>query len=212
MPERRRLDEANLAAAWEAGAEQWIAWAREPGHDSYWTFNRDAFLEVVPQPGRRTLDLGCGEGRFSRDLKRLGHDVVGIDASRTMVAAARSADPSIEVLEADAAALPFPDGAFDLVLAFMSLQDVEDLDGALHEAARVLEPGGRFCLAIVHPLGSAGLWRDDRFVIDGSYLDESYFRDSVTVRGLDLLHVQFNIRNDEISLARRRARVTGLDF
>src|SRR5581483_7081193 len=112
---------------------------------------------------------------FSRDLKRLGHEVVGVDLSPTMVAAAREADPSIEVHEADAAALPFAVAAFDLVLAFMSLQDVEDLDGALREAARVLEPGGRLCLAILHPLASAGLWRDDRFVIDGSYLDESYF-------------------------------------
>lgn len=186
MPDRTRLEHADLAAAWEEGAPQWIAWAREPGHDSYWTFNRDAFLELVPPPGRRTLDLGCGEGRLSRDLKRLGHDVVGVDRSPTMVAAARAADPTIEVLEADAAALPFADGSFDLVLAFMSLQDVDDLDGALREAARVLEPNGRLCFAIVHPLGSAGLWRDDVFVIDGSYLDESYFRDHVEVRGLEL--------------------------
>ena len=55
---------------------------------------------------RRVLDLGCGEGRFSRDLKALGYDVVGIDCSPTLVAAAREADPSLEVHEADAAALP----------------------------------------------------------------------------------------------------------
>jgi SAM-dependent methyltransferase len=186
VPERTRLADADLAAAWEAGAEQWIAWARAPGHDSYWTFNRDAFLALVPPPGRRTLDLGCGEGRLSRDLTGLGHDVVGVDRSRTMLAAARAADPSIEVHECDASALPFADGAFDLVVAFMSLQDIDDLGGALCEAARVLERGGVLCAAIVHPLASAGLWRDDAFVIDGSYLDESYFRDSVARAGLDL--------------------------
>ena len=78
---RRRLQTADLRRAWEEHGPAWLAWAREPGHDSYWRFHRDAFLELVPEPGRRTLDLGCGEGRFSRDLQRLGHDVTGLDAS-----------------------------------------------------------------------------------------------------------------------------------
>src|SRR5438270_281522 len=119
---RTRLETADLRAAWEANAGDWIAWARRETHDSYWRFNRDAFLDLVPAPGRRTLDLGCGEGRLSRDLKRLGHDVVGIDGSATMLAAANAADPAIETHLANAAALPFDDQAFDLVVAFMSLQ------------------------------------------------------------------------------------------
>ena len=73
-----------------------MAWAREPDHDSYWLFQRDLFLELVPSPGHKTLDLGCGEGRLSRDLKTLGHNVVGVDISPTMIAAARPADPKIE--------------------------------------------------------------------------------------------------------------------
>ena len=77
-------------------------------------------------------------------------------ASPTMVPAAREADPSIDVHLADAAELPFPDAPADLVVAFMSLQDVTDAAGAIREAARVLEPGGHLCLAVVHPLGSAG--------------------------------------------------------
>src|SRR6059058_1637942 len=131
-PRRRtRLAEADLRAAWDEHATAFIAWARKPGHDSYWRFHRDQFLELVPPPGRRTLDLGCGEGRLSRDLKALGHDVVGADASPTMLAAAFEVDPEIETHLSDAAALPFPDGAFDLVIAFMSLQDVQDLAGAV---------------------------------------------------------------------------------
>jgi SAM-dependent methyltransferase len=179
-----------LGEAWEHNAAAWIAWARAPGHDSYWRFHRDLFLELVPPPSGRTLDVGCGEGRLTRDLAWLGHDVVGVDASPTLLAAAREAAPGMELHLADAAALPFADASFDLVVAFMSLQDVDDLGGALREAARVLEPDGRLCLAIVHPLNSAGLWprrtADSPFVIEGSYLDEFTYTDALERDGLEM--------------------------
>jgi len=185
---RQRLEAADLRAAWDDQAAAFVAWAREPNHDSYWLFHRDLFLQLVPRPGRRTLDLGCGEGRLSRDLKALGHSVVGIDSSRTMVAAALDADPEIEVLLADAAALPFGDSEFDLVIAFMSLQDADDLEGAVGECERVLGTGGRLCLAIVHPLNSAGAFvgddSDSPFMIEGSYLEPSYYADDVARGGL----------------------------
>lgn len=72
-----------LAQAWEAQAERWVDWARASHHDSYWHFHRDAFLAIVPPPGKLTLDLGCGEGRLSRDLAALGHRVFALDRSPT---------------------------------------------------------------------------------------------------------------------------------
>jgi SAM-dependent methyltransferase len=73
--------------------------------------------------------------------------------------------------------LPFPDASFGLVVAFMALQDIDDLGGSIAEVARVLAPGGKLCLAIVHPITSAGAFAervpDAPFVIEGSYLDES---------------------------------------
>jgi SAM-dependent methyltransferase len=185
---RTRMSAADLRAAWEKHAAEWALWAQTPGHDSYWHFHRDLFLELVPPPGRRTLDLGCGEGRLARHLKALGHAVVGVDASAALVAAARDADPALEVHLANAAALPFDDAAFDLVVAFMSFQDLDDLDETVREAARVLEPGGRLCFAIVHPVNSAGVFETDEpespFVIDGSYLDVSYYADELERGGL----------------------------
>src|SRR4029077_8269883 len=128
-------------------------------------------------------DIGCGEGRVARDLKALGHNVVAVDVSPTMVAFAKAADPSMKVLVADAARLPFDDGAADLAIAFMSLQDVDDMPGAIREAGRILERGGVFCLAIVHPINSAGRFEsfdpDARFVIDGSYCDGHRYQDSI---------------------------------
>jgi SAM-dependent methyltransferase len=190
---RTRLEAADLGAAWREHAGEFIAWAGTPGHDSYWRFHRDLFFELLPQPGRRTLDLGCGEGRVARDLVVLGHAVVGIDAAPAMVEAAREATPGLEVHLADAAALPFEDGTFDLVVAFMSLQDIDDMEGAVRESARVLQPGGRMCLAIVHPINSAGAFNgldgESPFVIDGSYLDRTYSADEISRNGLDITFV-----------------------
>ena len=179
-----------LRDAWEAEARNWIAWARTPGHDSYWTFHRDAFLPSLPPPPCRVVDVGCGEGRLDRDLKRRGYDVIGIDGSPTLLAAAREADPEGRYELADAAALPLPDAIADLVTAFMSLHDVDDIDGALHEAARVLVPGGHLRTAIVHPIGSAGRFPtrepDAVFEIRESYFDERRYSGTFTRDGLTM--------------------------
>src|SRR5262249_37013666 len=73
-------------------------------------------------------------------------------------------------------------------IAFMSLQDVDDLGAVLHEAARVLEPGGRLCAAIVHPLNSAGGFGpdDEAFVIRGSYLKARPLVERVEREGLTM--------------------------
>lgn len=157
-------------------------------HDSYWRFHRDQFLEIVPPPGRLTVDIGCGEGRLSRDLKALGHTIVAVDSSPTMIENALQVDPSMDAHVADAARLPLSDAAADLAVAFMSLQDMDDMPTAISEAARVLEPGGRLCLAIVHPLNSAGTFAgeeaDSPFVISGSYLEPFRYTDELERDGL----------------------------
>ena len=190
---RTRLEEADLRAAWMSHAAKWIAWARAPGHDSYPLFHRDLFLPLVPPPGSKMLDLGCGEGRVSNDLAQLGHTVVGIDRSPMMVEAARSAYPGIAFEEADAAALPFADGSFDCVVAFMSLQDTDDLDAAVRECGRVLSKGGYLCFAVIHPMNSIGRFEDPTadaaFVIRESYLDESFYEDALARDGLTMTFV-----------------------
>jgi SAM-dependent methyltransferase len=185
----------SLSEHWERHAAAWTRWAREPGHDSYWRFHRDSFLELLPVPGRLTLDVGCGEGRLARDLMERGHNVRAFDASPALVEAAHEAEPLLEVTRADAAALPVEDGASDLVVSFMVLMNVDDLEGVVHEAARVLEPGGRFCIAITHPINTAGAFETrepgSAFVIAESYFephrnDLRAERDGLTMTFVDL--------------------------
>jgi SAM-dependent methyltransferase len=174
---------ADLRQAWEAEAERWAAWARSPGHDSYWRFHRDSFLQLLPEPGGLTLDVGCGEGRLDRDLMARGYDVVGIDGSRTLAGLAVAQDPPVVVAVADAARLPLREGVAQLAVAFLSLQDIDDLEGAVAEAARVLRPGGRLCFAIVHPVNSSGEFEgtepDSPFVIAGSYFAPRIYLDHI---------------------------------
>jgi SAM-dependent methyltransferase len=178
----------SLGDAWESEAAAWVAWARAPGHDSYWRFHRDAFLAIVPPPGRLTLDVGCGEGRVARDLTARGHLVVALDRSPTMARHAAAAGGALGTLVADAARLPFPDGAADLVVAFMSLHDMDDMAGAVREMARVLEPGGRLCLAVVHPINSGGAFAgpepDAAYVLAEGYFATRRYRDVVEQDGL----------------------------
>jgi SAM-dependent methyltransferase len=74
--------------------------------------------------------------------------------------------------------LPFADGEFGLVIAFMSLQDMDDAAAAVREAARVLRPGGRIVAATVHPFASAHLGR-------GAAEQRSYFEVQRTIDEID---------------------------
>src|SRR5689334_16517580 len=102
---------------WEPEAEDWVRWARTPGHDAYWYYRDGFFDSLLPSPGRRTLEVGCGEGRVARDLVARGHKVTAVDSSGTLVRYARDADESAHYAAADSAALPFADEQFDLVVA-----------------------------------------------------------------------------------------------
>jgi SAM-dependent methyltransferase len=180
----------NVSKHWEAEAERFAAWARKPGHDSYWTESGPPFFDLLPAPGRHTLDLGCGEGRVVRDLKARGHNVTGIDAAPTMIRLARDADPGGDYLVANAAELPFDPETFDLAVAFNSLMDIDDMPGAVAETSRVLDPGGRFCICITHPTRDAGSFEsrgpDARFVIDQPYLEKRLFEMKVARGGLEV--------------------------
>jgi SAM-dependent methyltransferase len=167
-----------MREGWEAEARNWEQYARTPGHNHvHENLNLPALLTLLPLPSGPTLDLGCGEGRVSRELQEMGYAVAGLDAAPTMVRLAAGHQTPIPAAVGDAAAQPFADEVFDLVVAYMSLHDIDDMPQAVAEAARVLRPGGRLCAAIPHPVSSAGGFQgsapDAPFLIAGSYLDSA---------------------------------------
>jgi SAM-dependent methyltransferase/GNAT superfamily N-acetyltransferase len=178
------------SAFWESEARNWIAWARTPGHDSYWEYSPAFFRDIVPKADRRTLEVGCGEGRVTRDLERLGHPMVSVDASPSLIQAAHESHAGGRYIMADAARLPFADGSYDLVVAYNSLMDMDDMPGAVREAARVLGPGSRLCICVTHPIADAGKFArkeaDAPFVIEGDYLNRGFFDETVQRAGLTM--------------------------
>ena len=115
---------------------------------------------------RRVLDVGCGDGQISRLA-------AGLPASTSRSASTRRGTRSRSPAErgggagyarAGADGLPFADGSFDAVVACLVFEHIDDVDEAIAEVARVLEPGGRFCFFLNHPLlqtpGSG--WIDDQ--------------------------------------------------
>ena len=75
----------------------------------------------------------------------------------------------------------------------MSLQDIDDFEGAIREAARTLEAGGQLCLAVVHPFNSAGKFAGNDagspFVVEGSYLERFHYSDHIDRDGLQMTFV-----------------------
>lgn len=185
------MGERPLAKEWEAQADAWARWTRTPGQDHHFSrYNLPSFLQLIPSVEGRTLDVGCGEGRVGVALRQRGYRMVGVDSAPSLARLATETGAYEQVVVADAAALPFPDRVFDLVIAFMSLQDMDDAGGAVREAARVLSPGGVFVAAVVHPFASAHLSRDS--VEQRSYFDTQRTLDEVTCDGLSFAFHQIH--------------------
>jgi SAM-dependent methyltransferase len=109
----------------------------------------------VDLTGLRVLDMACGMGELSRDLAARGASVLGVDLSVRMLAYARAqavAAHDIEYVVGDVTAVAWWDETpCDVVVCNMALMDIDDLDGALETAARVLKPGGWFSYSLLHP-------------------------------------------------------------
>jgi len=107
--------------------------------------------------GRRILDVGCGNGYLTRRWAREGAaEAVGVDLSGPNLRFARQREArrptGARFLRQDSSRLTaLADKSFDLVVAHMSLMDIEDAEGTIREVARVLAPSGRFVFSISHP-------------------------------------------------------------
>ncbi|WP_433560300.1 class I SAM-dependent methyltransferase [Nocardia sp. CA-151230] len=120
-------------------------------------YNRPAILELAGDvTGRRILDVGCGPGPLFAALHERGAVVTGIDASARILEQARQrlgADADLRLADL-ADPLPFPDRAFDDVVASLVLHYLQDWGPALAELRCVLVPGGRLVVSVEHPFAN----------------------------------------------------------
>ena len=112
--------------------------------------------------GDRVLDVACGTGivaRTAAERVRPGGSVVGLDLNEAMLTVARRTRPDLDWRQGDAAALPFADGTYDVVVCQMALMFFPDRVAALREMARVGAPGARVGLVVPAALADQPAYR-----------------------------------------------------
>ena len=160
--ERIMADDTSTRS-WNGVADDWVAHADANDYRNHYLMPRMlAFLGDVA--GKAVLDLGCGEGGYARELARRGAFVTAVDGSARLIEVARERArgeaAEVRFVHANANALDdLASDGWDVVMAAMSLMDVEDYGGVIREVQRVLRPGGDLVMSITHPCFSAPVSR-----------------------------------------------------
>ena len=131
----------------------WNADLYQQKHAFVFQFGTDLLHVLNPQPGERILDLGCGTGELTARIAESGADVVGLDASESMIASARQSFPHLSFQLGDARTF-VTQQPFDAVFSNATLHWIAETDqpAVLTHLFHVLKPGGRF----VGELGGQG--------------------------------------------------------
>ncbi|HEV7372712.1 class I SAM-dependent methyltransferase [Arenibaculum sp.] len=193
---------------WSEVAAEWMRWARTPDHDAFWAY-RDGLRAFIGSRAADALDVGCGEGRVSRELRALGYDVTAADVVEALAGAAKEAGSAHRHVVADAAALPFADRSFDLVVAYNVLMDVADVPAAVAEVARVLRPAGELMVSLVHPFRDRGSFDgegpDAPFVLKDTYYGRKRFEGAEERDGLRMRYAGWSMPLESYAAALERA-------
>jgi SAM-dependent methyltransferase len=222
MAEVRRLIEDDAFLSGERTSEAdprtgygaWSAHYDDPGNPIV-ALEEPAMASILDAiaPGR-ALDAACGTGRHARRLVERGHDVLGVDLTPEMLRRASASVPRARFVEADLRRIPAADGQFDLVVCGLALAHVPELDAAVAELARVLRPGGRIVVSVLHPFQAQLGWHapfedergERRFVREHAHGHADYLRAfrsaRVHVRGC----VEPALTADEVRAKRRAFR------
>ncbi|MEL6343645.1 MAG: methyltransferase domain-containing protein [Myxococcota bacterium] len=160
-----------LRAEWRTLAPEWIEKVGDEGDAARvmldpWVQARCVEACGGSLDGRRVVDVGCGEGRFSRWLASKGAVVHGIDPCQPLIEEAqRRAGPNQTFSLAASEALPLADESVDLAVSYLSICDMPDLDAAMAEMSRALVSRGVAVICTLHPMitvpGSVGWIRNE---------------------------------------------------
>lgn len=124
---------------------EWNAGLYRDAHAFVFNHGESLLSVLAPQPGERILDVGCGTGELTAKIAEAGAIVTGIDASASMIDAAKVKFPSAAFRVMDAAAMTL-DAEFDAVFSNAALHWVKRAGEAADGMARALKPGGRLVL------------------------------------------------------------------
>ena len=142
-----------LHSQWIESAQDWIDTDQAVRTGMLDSWMLDALGNVG---GKSAIDIGCGEGRFSRLLSQLGATVTGVDLTEALIARARAMSTGEAYILGDAEDLnEVESDSFDLAVSYIVLVDLLDYCSAIGGAYRVLRPGGRFVVCNIHPMRSS---------------------------------------------------------
>lgn len=151
----KEMKQDSSTIAWNKMGDEWFELAQTgEARNCFIMPNMLKFMGDVA--GKSILDLGCGEGGYSRELTKRGAQLVSVDCSKRAIeiasALADKENLKIEHFVRNSNDLfDIEPEQFDIVLCSMMLMDCEDMDGTLQEAARVLKPNGRLFASVLHP-------------------------------------------------------------
>lgn len=141
-----------------SGTKSWNSELYQSSHAFVWQFGRDLLTMLSPKPGERILDVGCGTGQLTSEIAKSGAEVVGVDQSVEMIAAARENYPELQFETADIATIQYSE-EFDAVFSNAALHWVRNQEAALTAIARALKPGGRLVFEMGGRGNIAQIWR-----------------------------------------------------
>ena len=130
---------------------RWNSELYQSSHAFVWQFGRDLLTLLMPKAGEHILDVGCGTGQLTAEIAKSGAEVIGLDQSPQMIAAAKHNFPDISFEVADIAVTAY-DNEFDAAFSNAALHWVRNQQGAIAAIARALKPGGR----LVFEMGGRG--------------------------------------------------------
>jgi SAM-dependent methyltransferase len=166
--------------AWESGGSEPLLRALEPV--------AEAAVELAGvHAGERVLDAGAGDGNVALAAVSRGADVDACDLAAAMVARGRERCPGARWTRADVQALPYDDGAFDVVISTFGAALAPRARQTAHELARVLRSRGRLVLAAWAPRGLPGRLDEHRPLPDGVQPPSAWADQAIARRRLEPL-------------------------